>query len=183
MPVFNIGDAVSVLDEALSGVVIRVDTTITIETKDGFQLEFNPEDLVLESDANLIVNQSNFNPEFHKDLPQESKKQVFTSKSKKQHIPTMEVDLHIHQLVKSEKGMTPYDMLNIQLDTAKHKLEFAFRKKIQKIVFIHGMGAGVLRAELEYMLKNYDHLKYYDADYQKYGQGALEVYIYQNKLS
>lgn len=178
---FHIGDSVSVLDEDLSGVVTRIGAEITIETPDGFQINFNPSDLVLESDKKIIANHSNPSPIYQKDIPQKPKKQVFTEKTKKKNIPAMEVDLHIHQLVRSEKGMSPYEMLNIQIDTVKRKLEFAFQKRIQKIVFIHGVGEGILRAELEYLLRQYDNLKFYDADYQKYGQGALEVYIFQNK--
>lgn len=71
-------------------------------------------------------------------------------------------------------------MLTIQLDTAKRQLEFAISKRIQKVVFIHGVGAGVLRTELEYLFRQYDNVKYYDADFQKYGRGATEIYIYQN---
>jgi dsDNA-specific endonuclease/ATPase MutS2 len=93
----------------------------------------------------------------------------------------MEVDLHIHQLVKSTKGMQNHDILNLQLDTAKKRLEFALSKRIQRIVFIHGVGSGVLKLELEYLLKRYDQLKFYAADFQKYGHGATEVYIFQQK--
>ena len=76
--------------------------------------------------------------------------------------------------------MSNYDMLTLQTDTAKRQLEFAIRKRIPKVVFIHGVGAGVLRQELEYLFGRYDNVKYYDANYQKYGSGATEVYIYQN---
>ena len=78
----------------------------------------------------------------------------------------MEVDLHINQLVKSPKGLSNHEMLNLQLDTARHKLEFAMSKRIQKVVFIHGVGEGVLKMELEYLLGRYGNIKYYDADYQ-----------------
>ena len=94
--------------------------------------------------------------------------------------PTMEVDLHINQLVNSSKGMSHHEMLNLQMDTAKRQLEFAMRKRIQKVVFIHGVGEGVLKEELNFLFGRYDNLKHYDADYQKYGLGATEVYIYQN---
>jgi molybdopterin-biosynthesis enzyme MoeA-like protein len=93
----------------------------------------------------------------------------------------MEVDLHINQLVKNPRGMQNHEMLNLQLDTAKRRLEFAFQNRIQRIVFIHGVGEGVLKLELEYLFKRYDGLKYYDANHQKYGQGATEVYIFQSK--
>ena len=48
------------------------------------------------------------------------------------------------------------------------------------IVFIHGVGEGVLKEELGYLFRKYDNVKFYDADYQKYGLGATEVYIFQN---
>jgi hypothetical protein len=49
------------------------------------------------------------------------------------------------------------------------------------MVFIHGVGAGVLKSELEFMFNRYEGLKFYEADYQKYGQGAMEVYLFQKK--
>ena len=102
------------------------------------------------------------------------------TKVKERFEPTMEVDLHVHQLVKSSKGMTNHEILTLQLDTARRQLEFAIKKRIQKVVFIHGVGEGVLKIELEYLFGRYDNLKFYDANYQKYGVGATEVYIYQN---
>ena len=71
-------------------------------------------------------------------------------------------------------------MLNIQLETAKRQLDFAIQKRIQKVVFIHGVGEGILKEELHDLFKKYENIKYYDAEYQKYGLGATEVYIFQN---
>jgi dsDNA-specific endonuclease/ATPase MutS2 len=70
-------------------------------------------------------------------------------------------------------------MLNLQLDTAQRKMEFALSKRIPKIVFIHGIGEGVLKSELQRLLNEYP-VKHYDASYKKYGLGATEVYFYQN---
>ncbi len=183
---FKVGDNVSVLDEAISGVIIESSgTTISIETEDGFVLAFHPNELVLESssrdalEANVFTNSSLAKAVAEKE--EKKRKQPFKkAKSKNKHVPVLEVDLHIHQLVKSTKGMSNFDMLTLQLDTAKRQLEFAINKRIQRIVFIHGVGEGVLKLELEYLFKRYDTLKYYDANYQKYGLGATEVYIYQN---
>jgi len=114
----------------------------------------------------------------------ESKKRQNSPKlsTKERTQPSMEVDLHINQLVKSTRGMQNHEMLNLQLETAKRRLEFAIQNRIQRIVFIHGVGEGVLKLELEYLFKRYDCLKFYDANYQKYGQGATEVYIFQSKI-
>lgn len=47
------------------------------------------------------------------------------------------------------------------------------------MVFIHGVGAGVLKEELQYLFKRYDGIRVYEGDYKKYGLGATEVYITQ----
>ena len=87
--------------------------------------------------------------------------------------------MHINQLVKSTRGLDNYDMLNLQLETAKRKIEFVISKRISKIVFIHGVGEGVLKSELNSLLNKYP-VRYYDASYKKYGLGATEVYVFQN---
>jgi dsDNA-specific endonuclease/ATPase MutS2 len=76
--------------------------------------------------------------------------------------------------------MDNYDMLSLQMDTAKHKIEFAIRNRIPRIVFIHGVGEGVLKQELNYLFNNYN-VSIQEASYQKYGLGATEVYINQKK--
>jgi hypothetical protein len=43
------------------------------------------------------------------------------------------------------------------------------------------VGEGVLKAELDFLLGRYDNLKFQDANYQKYGLGATEVYFIKNK--
>ncbi|WP_293294361.1 Smr/MutS family protein [Allomuricauda sp.] len=173
------GDKVEVLDEAIAGIVQQVEgDEVTILTDDGFPMRFMSHDLVkIEGDITV----SNFEAaqvKKQKELPKKRTSPVLRPKERS--APKMEVDLHIHQLVKSSKGMSNYDMLNIQLETAKRQLDFAIRKRIQKVVFIHGVGEGVLKEELHYLFNRYENLKFYDADYQKYGLGATEVYIYQN---
>lgn len=183
MTAFKAGDRVLVLDEAISGKVLNTQgATVTIETEDGFALSFEAHELIhLKSKTDLKENllHHDINSALSEKEDYKPKKSVRT-KPKARFEPTMEVDLHIHQLTKSTKNMGNYDMLSLQLDTAKHKLEYAMKNRIQKIVFIHGVGEGVLKMELEYLFNRYDNLKYYDANYQKYGVGATEVYIYQN---
>ena len=178
---FKIGDKVQAMDDDLEGVVIKADdTSVTIETSEGFEMEFNPSELVrieqpieeldLDVDIERVLQE--------KQAPKKPKSHRI--KPKERNAPPMEVDLHIEKLVTSYKGMNNYDILNLQMETAKRQLEFAMSKRIQKIVFIHGVGEGVLKAELDFLLGRYDNLKFYDADYQKYGVGATEVYFFQN---
>jgi len=179
----KIGDKVSVLDENISGEIIHVNgIKITIVDTDGFECQYIKNELVV---INNHLSDYDFNPTNISEILSEKQprknKRIVKVKPKDRNLPPMEVDLHIHQLTSSFKGMDNYDMLTLQLDTAKRQLEFAFSKRIQRIVFIHGVGEGVLRTELEFLLKKYENIKFYDADYQKYGVGATEVYIFQNK--
>nr|WP_321222671.1 Smr/MutS family protein [uncultured Psychroserpens sp.] len=178
---FKVGDSVSVLDEDINGVISKIiGETIVIETDDGFDMEFSISEVIKtkklssqlfsNNDVSAIINEKETTNK-HKSVKVKPKERV---------LPAMEVDLHIHQITTSNKHMSNYEMLNLQLDTARYKLEFAIKKRVQKVVFIHGVGEGVLKAELDYLFGRYDNVKYYPADYQKYGQGATEVYIYQN---
>ncbi|MDC8004399.1 DNA mismatch repair protein MutS [Aureisphaera galaxeae] len=180
----KIGDHVFVLDDTIAGMVTKIaGDDVTITTEDGFEMNFSRSELVVSQKNTPIDKNIDIDKISVIILEKEGQKRSKTKriKPKERTLPAMEVDLHIHQLVKSSKGMSNYDMLSLQVDTAKRQLDFAISKRIQKVVFIHGVGEGVLRAELEYLFHRYDNIKYYDADFQKYGRGAIEVYVYQNK--
>jgi len=180
MAVFQIGDKVEAIDDVLGGTVTNVSADqITVETNDGFLLDFEPSELVKIDGGDIQVSTHEISQiKAEKELPKRKNRQVV--KPKERNAPKMEVDLHINQLTKTTRGMSNHEMLNLQLETAKRQLEFAMRKRIQKVVFIHGVGEGVLKEELYYLFRRYENIKYYDADYQKYGLGATEIYIYQN---
>lgn len=179
MSVFKINDTVETIDDTIKGIVTALNgQQITIESEDGFALTFDARELVKISDAIVVTNYEVARIKAEKELPK--KRKSTTVKPKERNAPKMEVDLHIHQLTSKWRGMSKHDMLNLQLETAKRQLEFAISKHIQKVVFVHGVGEGVLKEELKYLFRRYDNLRSYDADYQKYGLGATEVYIYQN---
>lgn len=177
----KLGDRVETIDDSLAGEVIAMrGGVLYILTDDGFELELSPEEVVKISDPSLLQKTP---LDLEKHLAEKEtarRKRKFTVKPKERDVPRMEVDLHIHQLVPSTRGMTNHDILTLQLDTARRQLEFAIRKRIQKVVFIHGVGEGVLKTELEYLFGRYDNVKFYAADFRKYGLGATEVYVFQN---
>ena len=180
MTVIRTGDKVETIDDTIRGTVIKVECgVVTVATEDGFQLQYGPSELVNVSDAPALQ-VSNAEAATAKTEKEQPKKKPLAIRPKERNAPKMEVDLHINQLVSSSGHMSNHEMLNIQLETAKRQLEFAIRKRIQKVVFIHGVGEGVLKEELKYLFRRYENIKYYDADYQKYGMGATEIYIYQN---
>ncbi|MEW7292777.1 DNA mismatch repair protein MutS [Aquimarina sp. 2304DJ70-9] len=178
----NVGDIVSVLDEPITGKVISINSEeVTIATEDGFDMTFFINEVVKIQSGEMIIPSYE---EVHRNLQE---KEIFKKKPKRpapkpkeRHLPPMEVDLHIHKLVKSTKGMANHDMVNLQLDTAKRQLDFAISKRIPKVIFIHGVGQGVLKEELKYLFGRYDNVRTSDADYKKYGLGAMEIYIIQN---
>jgi dsDNA-specific endonuclease/ATPase MutS2 len=176
----EIGNNVAVLDDVLKGEVIAIDKDlISVKTSDGMVFQFTSSELVkVEVDQYKLSKFTDINNPMLKEKAKlnASNKSVF-KKDKNEVI--LEVDLHINQLTSSTRDLDNYDMLNLQLDTAKRKIEYAIQKRISKIVFIHGVGEGVLKLELIRLFKKYP-VKFYDASYKKYGLGATEVYVFQN---
>ena len=178
---YKIGDRVSAIDEDINGSILKIDgETITIETSDGFEMTFRNTEIIRDKALDSTIFENTDINEVIQEKEEPKRPSSNRVKPKERNQPMMEVDLHIHQITTSNKRMSNHEMLTLQLDTARHKLEYAIKNRIQKIVFIHGVGEGVLKIELEYLLGRYDNIKYYAADYQKYGLGATEVYVYQN---
>lgn len=174
---FRIGDKVELLDDDVEGVVTKVEKDeVTFETSDGFEMKM-PFALVVKTEGQLDVDlgDDSLLQKLKSDLNPKRKR---PSQKPKRQQPAMEVDLHIHNLVNKTSQLSNYDMLNIQLEHSRKKIEFAIQKRIKRIVFIHGVGQGVLKAELHTLFRRYDQIEFYDADYQKYGLGATEIYIY-----
>ena len=91
---------------------------------------------------------------------------------------TIEIDLHIHELLDNTSGMSNSDMLNYQLDVFRKTMDEYRNKKNQRLVFIHGKGEGVLRNALLKELKSkYGSCISQDASFREYGFGALLVII------
>lgn len=178
----QIGNKVAVLDDVLKGIVTKIENDLVfIEDNEGMVFSFKPNELVrIDAEQKELSKYSDINNPLLEEKTKLNPKKKSSFKKDKNEI-VLEVDLHINQLVKSSRGMDNYDMLNLQLDTAKRKIEFAIQKRISKIVFIHGVGEGVLKSELLRLLNKYP-VKYYDASYKKYGLGATEVYVYQNTM-
>lgn len=175
------GDKVTVLDEAVNGIVLSVkNDQVTVETEDGFELTYAMKELIkIDSSINLGIAGHNFN-EVLKDKEIPKPRSFVKEKKDKNERAAPEFDLHIEKLVPNKRGMSNYDILTLQTETAKRHIEFSIRNRIPKIVFIHGVGEGVLKSELDFLLGRYDEIVFQDADYQKYGLGATEVYIKQN---
>jgi hypothetical protein len=177
---FNIGKKVAVLDDILKGVIVSLNGQVVgIKDNDGMVYEYNQNELVvIEEDQHQLSKYSDINNPLFNDKLQDQKVKVSSFKKENNEV-ILEVDLHINQLIKSTTGMDNFEILSLQLETAKRKIEYAISKRISKIIFIHGVGEGVLKSELHYLFGRYP-VRFYDASYKKYGLGATEVYVYQN---
>ncbi len=177
---FEIGNKVAVIDDKIEGIVIDiVEEEVYIEDSDGLKYRYHKSDLIkanvkkTDLDSEFHFNGLSWNEKYQKNR---EKRKLFV-KSKNEVV--LEIDLHIEKLVHSNKKINKIDILDYQIQIAREKIEYCIQKRINKIVFIHGVGEGILKSELYFLLDCYP-VDYYDASYQKYGLGATEVYIYQN---
>jgi hypothetical protein len=88
-----------------------------------------------------------------------------------------EVDLHIHELVDDPSNLEKSEILEFQKNYFLKCLDSAIASHFIKVVFIHGVGNGVLRTVLIDLLKQHGGIEYFDAPMAKYGVGALEIRI------
>ncbi len=172
---FKLGDSVETVDDNIKGVVISIDdNSVKILTEDDFEMQFLPNELIKTPKKDLKIEEN----EILKVVRQEFKT-IKKPDTKKQKLPhKIEIDLHIHELIDDARHLSNFEILNIQLKKAKEQLDWAIDKRIKYVVFIHGVGQGVLKAELQTLFRRYDNLGFYDANYQTYGVGATEVCIY-----
>ncbi len=90
----------------------------------------------------------------------------------------IEVDLHADELLDTTAGLSPADILNLQIDRFTEVMLANQNRPGQRIVFIHGKGEGILRQaimkELTHRFKGHD---VQDASFREYGFGATQVTI------
>ena len=174
----GINDKVLVKDSSVKGVVKKMEANhVYVLDEDGFELPYKLDQLILiEVEQSELSKFSDINNQMlrQKEAYKEPLKKSHKKTKQEKYGVVMEVDLHIEKLVKSKSGMSNADILNKQLDIAQHKVNFAIKNRIPKIVFIHGVGEGVLKEELVRLFRRYS-LRFEDASYQKYGLGATEV--------
>lgn len=91
---------------------------------------------------------------------------------------TLEVDLHIDEIIDNKAGLSSADILNLQVDEFRRIMDANAANKGMKIIFIHGKGDGVLRSALNKELTHrYKGNDVQDASFQEYGYGATQVTI------
>lgn len=136
----------------------------------------------------LQITPNPLNTELDK-LTQDDFKKVVKSKEakaapKKQYKTQSEdevvVDLHIAELLDTTEGLSNREMLEVQMEKVESEMNSAIANHVKRIVFIHGVGQGVLKQEVTNLLKR-KFKKYYfqDASFKEYGYGATLVILHR----
>ena len=91
-----------------------------------------------------------------------------------------EVNLHIEELTDDDSSLSDQEKLGLQLSYFQRCVNDAIANHVQKVIFIHGVGQGVLKNEIIKELRQYQGVHFFDAPMAKYGVGATEVYFGNN---
>ncbi len=170
---FRLNDYVVFIDDVITGKIIHIDKDqITIESDEGFIYKCQPEEIIHRKDLDHLINNDEIVKKEKNGKPNKATKRSGQNSF-------IEIDLHIHQLIDSTKGMSNFEILTVQLNKARQTLKHAMKNNIRSVIFIHGVGEGILKKELIKMLQKYP-VEISEANYHKYGIGATEAYIFQN---
>lgn len=114
--------------------------------------------------------------DFKKVIREKEAKPKQKPQTKKQNPEIIEIDLHINELLDNSEGLSNREMLGVQMDKVESEMKLAVQSRAKKIVFIHGVGQGVLKQEVSNLLRS-KFKKYYfqDASFREYGYGATMV--------
>tara|TARA_B100001109_G_scaffold255836_1_gene261421 strand:+ start:1666 stop:2223 length:558 start_codon:yes stop_codon:yes gene_type:complete len=173
-----VGSYVKAVDENLEGVIRRIkDDWYFLECTDGFEYPFKKHQLVL---INKEGNSTHFTKTYTYPASTFKEDIEFAYEPRVQlkgAIP--EIDLHMEELLPNHRLKKGESALLFQLDFCRKAIQKASIARVRKMVFIHGMGSGILRDELRKMLRyEYPHIEFFDANYQRFGQGATEIIIH-----
>ena len=101
-----------------------------------------------------------------------------TPKQNSLFIPDSEVDLHAESFIENWNELNGADILVQQINYFQQCLDAAIVHNFKSIIFIHGVGNGILRHEIQKKLSNNGLIKTFkDARKEKFGYGATEVIL------
>lgn len=178
-----IGNKVKVINENFEGKIKKIlpNNRLIITCTDGFDYEFSTNKVVIIGDDNqhqYTIDQTEVSTKITSEkYNKEDFLKKYTTKNKYQYNRTLEIDLHLDQLVEHPGRLDDWQRLHTQMQHVKNCMSAANEKNIKKIVFIHGIGTGVLKTELQNYLSKFENITFKKADFNEYGNGATEVLI------
>ena len=169
---FKIGDVVQFVNETGTGTIVRFisDTRVVVEDEDEFEVEYALAEIV------PLTSYDDYD-DLSSARPKESAVTLAAPIKKDKNEHFLEIDLHIHELLENWRHMSNHEIVQYQMDTFRTWMERAREDRIRKIVFIHGVGEGKLRYEIQNRLRHYAGVDFHDGKYKDYGYGATEVYF------
>ncbi len=87
------------------------------------------------------------------------------------------IDLHIEEIIDDYRRLSNGEILEIQLKKFNQVIQDAIKKKIKRLIVIHGVGKGVLKNEIMKEACNYNVISIHDAPYIEFGKGATEMIL------
>ena len=194
------GDKVRFLNEVGGGIVIEVfsDGTATVEGEDGFDMKYKLKELMLvmssedemEAYNNKLPDLASILAQDVDEKRQKAIQEQFDIKylnaratNQKRRGEHMVIDLHIHELVDDQSGLQDRTKLDIQLNHFERMMRIAGEQRVRRVVFIHGVGQGVLRHQIRSRLEMYyPDCSVRDGNPREYGAGATEVLFGQSSF-
>jgi hypothetical protein len=189
----KVGTKVRFLDEVGHGMITKVisNAEVMVEDDNGFEYPYEAARLLVVKDIKeekmayervipsvLEIIQQDVPPERKKRLEKDFKTKYKEANHQASSRSDMEVDLHMHAIVDSQSGLDPAIMLELQLAHFERMLQIGVRQRMKKLVFIHGIGQGVLRHQIWSRVDQYyPDCSCRSADPRQYGSGATEVWI------
>ena len=170
---FNIGDKVLFKTNKLKGRILEIKSPykVIVVSTDGFELEVNIKELVrIERQTDKASSYGNFFSS--KDSKLKSEKLEKRKKTKTKTKTKLKIDLHIELLKSNFEYMHNSEIIRIQLDECHRRVQQALNSKVTQLEIVHGIGEGVLRAEVHSILRSYQLRFYISKD-----GGSTEVFL------
>ena len=197
----KIGSEVKFLNDVGGGIVLEIfsDGTASVQGEDGFDMKYNLTELMLVSDS-ITEQEEEYNnklPDLAKiiaqDVNEERQKLIqkdfeikyanVRATNQQRRGEHMVIDLHIHELIDDQSGLQDRTKLDIQLNHFERMMRIAGEQRVKRVIFIHGVGQGVLRHQIRSRLDSYyPDCTVRDGNPREYGAGATEVILGQSSF-
>mgnify|MGYP001571726896 FL=1 len=197
----KIGSEVKFLNDVGGGIVLEIfsDGTASVQGEDGFDMKYNLTELMLVSDS-ITEQEEEYNnklPDLAKiiaqDVNEERQKLIqkdfeikyanVRATNQQRRGEHMVIDLHIHELIDDQSGLQDRTKLDIQLNHFERMMRIAGEQRVKRVIFIHGVGQGVLRSQIRTRLGSYyPDCTVRDGNPREYGAGATEVILGQSSF-
>lgn len=185
---FEVGQKVRLLNENGEGVISKLLKDCLWVDVDGFEYKYNYDEVILVgADNSVLYNAREFRIEEKVSVKSgmikvkmpvsKNGKSILLSRLNEKGIP--EVDLHLHELLDSSHQFSNHEKLGYQLAYLEFVLKEAYQNNIKELIVIHGVGEGILKANVRKKLDEKQGVEYWDAALKKYGWGATHIRLYK----